>query len=76
MIIIYIGVISMKVTKESIDKKLGFDWTDYPSKYGIEQECDIIPMNPFDVLDDDELDFVTDYLIDLKLKQMSKIQEK
>lgn len=63
----------MKVTKESIDKKLGFDWTDYPSKYDIEQEWDIIPPNPFDVLDDEELEFVTDDLIYLKTKDIQNM---
>ncbi|MGY3725126.1 hypothetical protein SAMN05421767_13610 [Granulicatella balaenopterae] len=52
------------ITKESIDKKLGFDFTTYDDGISIDTESDIPHENPFDVLTDKEIDFIIDYGIE------------
>ncbi|WP_235807548.1 hypothetical protein, partial [Ligilactobacillus ceti] len=58
-------VISMKVTKESIDKKLGFDFVTYTQGFGIENECDIETPNPFKILTEEEEDFIIEYMYNI-----------
>ncbi|MGY3725125.1 hypothetical protein SAMN05421767_13611 [Granulicatella balaenopterae] len=49
------------ITKESIDKKLGFDFTTYSSGIRTDTECDIEYENPFKILSDEEGDFIIEY---------------
>ncbi|MGY3725122.1 hypothetical protein SAMN05421767_13614 [Granulicatella balaenopterae] len=62
------------ITKESIDKKLGFDFTTYSSGISIETESDIPHENPCKDLTDEELDFILNYEIE-RMRKMKKRNE-
>ncbi len=49
------------ITKESIDKKLGFDFTTYDDGIRTDTECDIEYENPFKILTDEEGEFILEY---------------
>ena len=50
------------ITKESIDKKLGFDFTTYDDGIRTDTECDVeLDDDPLDILTVEELDFIIEY---------------
>ncbi|KRN88866.1 hypothetical protein [Ligilactobacillus ceti] len=56
----------MKVTKESIDKKLGFDFVTYSSGCRLGTECDVETPDPFVGLTSEEEDFIIEYMYNLR----------